>query len=104
MDQLQRLGCDVAQGYFVACPMSTASMAEWVRHHRLEAAGSPYCCQDRGTDTRYGMTIPFDGVPLPAQREWLVEVAELGYTTFWLTEAHGAAEFNPPAPREGVER
>src|SRR3546814_6421387 len=61
MDQLQRLGCDVAQGYFVARPMPTASMAEWVRHHRLEAAGSPYGGQDRGMDARYGMTIPFDG-------------------------------------------
>ena len=27
---------------------------------------------------RYGMTIPFDGVPLHAQREWVIELEELG--------------------------
>ena len=27
---------------------------------------------------RYGMTIPFDGVPLHAQRDWIVELEELG--------------------------
>jgi probable F420-dependent oxidoreductase len=46
---------------------------------------------------RYGMTIPFDGVPLADQREWIVELAELGYTDVWSSEANGADAFTPLA-------
>ena len=46
---------------------------------------------------RYGMTIPFDGVPLHEQREWIVELADLGYTDVWSSEANGADAFTPLA-------
>jgi probable F420-dependent oxidoreductase len=46
---------------------------------------------------RYGMTIPFDGVPLHAQREWIVELEDLGYTDVWSSEANGADAFTPLA-------
>lgn len=46
---------------------------------------------------RYGMTIPFDRVPLHAQREWIVELEELGYTDVWSSEANGADAFTPLA-------
>src|SRR5215207_3461633 len=46
---------------------------------------------------RYGMTIPFDGVPLHAQRDWVVELADLGYTDVWSAEAGGADAFTPLA-------
>jgi probable F420-dependent oxidoreductase len=46
---------------------------------------------------RHGMTIPFDGVPLHAQREWIVELADLGYTDVWSSEANGADAFTPLA-------
>jgi probable F420-dependent oxidoreductase len=46
---------------------------------------------------RYGMTIPFDRVPLHAQREWIVELEELGYTDVWSAEAMGADGFTPLA-------
>jgi len=46
---------------------------------------------------RYGMTIPFDNVPLPDQREWIVELADLGYTDVWSSEANGADGFTPLA-------
>jgi probable F420-dependent oxidoreductase len=46
---------------------------------------------------RYGMTIPFDGVPLHAQRDWVVELADLGYTDVWSSEANGADAFTPLA-------
>src|SRR5687767_15451632 len=46
---------------------------------------------------RYGMTIPFDGVPLHAQRDWIVELADLGYTDVWSAEANGADAFTPLA-------
>jgi probable F420-dependent oxidoreductase len=46
---------------------------------------------------RYGMTIPFDGVPLHAQRDRIVELADLGYTDVWSSEANGADAFTPLA-------
>jgi probable F420-dependent oxidoreductase len=46
---------------------------------------------------RHGMTIPFDGVPLHAQRDWIVELADLGYTDVWSSEANGADGFTPLA-------
>src|SRR6266508_4305832 len=46
---------------------------------------------------RYGMTIPFDDVPLADQRDWVVELADLGYTDVWSSEANGADAFTPLA-------
>jgi probable F420-dependent oxidoreductase len=46
---------------------------------------------------RYGMTIPFDNVPLHDQRDWIVELADLGYTDVWSSEANGADAFTPLA-------
>lgn len=43
------------------------------------------------------MTIPFDGAPLHAQREWVAELADLGYTDAWSSEANGADAFTPLA-------
>lgn len=45
----------------------------------------------------YGMTIPFDGVPLHEQRDWIAELADLGYTDVWSSEANGADGFTPLA-------
>jgi probable F420-dependent oxidoreductase len=46
---------------------------------------------------RYGMSIPFPGVPLHAQRDWVVELADLGYTDVWSSEADGPDGFTPLA-------
>src|ERR687891_1258678 len=46
---------------------------------------------------RYGMTIPFDDAPLHAQRERIIELADLGYTDVWSSEANGADAFTPLA-------
>jgi probable F420-dependent oxidoreductase len=46
---------------------------------------------------RYGMTIPFGGVPLHAQADWIKELADLGYTDVWSSEADGADAFTPLA-------
>lgn len=43
------------------------------------------------------MTIPFDGLPLHAQREAIVELADRGYTDVWSSEADGADAFTPLA-------
>ncbi len=47
--------------------------------------------------SRLGMTIPFDGVPLHTQGEWIAELESLGYTDVWSSEANGADGFAPLA-------
>jgi probable F420-dependent oxidoreductase len=44
---------------------------------------------------RYGMTIPFGGIPLHEQREWIEELVDLGYTDVWSAEADGGDGFTP---------
>ncbi|MFT5443176.1 MAG: putative F420-dependent oxidoreductase [Myxococcota bacterium] len=44
---------------------------------------------------RYGITIPFDGVPLLEQEDWVKELADLGYTDFWSAESGGSDGFTP---------
>jgi probable F420-dependent oxidoreductase len=46
---------------------------------------------------RYGITVPFPGVPLHDHREWYEEVAALGYTDVWSAEAGGTDAFTPLA-------
>ena len=45
--------------------------------------------------TRYGITIPFDGVSLGDHREWFHRLADLGYTDVWSAEVDGADGFTP---------
>jgi probable F420-dependent oxidoreductase len=45
----------------------------------------------------YGMTVPFDRVPLVEHREWFEELATLGYTDLWSSEADGTDAFTPLA-------
>jgi probable F420-dependent oxidoreductase len=45
----------------------------------------------------YGMPIPFGGVPLHEQREWIEELVDLGYTDVWSAEADGGDGFTPLA-------
>lgn len=47
------------------------------------------------TATRYGITIPFDGVALPQQRELVRSLPDLGYTDVWSAETDGADAFTP---------
>lgn len=52
----------------------------------------------RGTlGPRYGITIPFDGVPLHDHRRWFDELVALGYTDVWSAEVDGADGFTPLA-------
>ena len=46
---------------------------------------------------RYGMTVPLDGVPLADHREIYQELADLGYTDLWSSEANGTDAFIPLA-------
>jgi probable F420-dependent oxidoreductase len=45
--------------------------------------------------SRYGITIPFDGVTLGAHKEWFHRLADLGYTDVWSAEVDGADGFTP---------
>jgi probable F420-dependent oxidoreductase len=45
----------------------------------------------------YGITVPFDGVPLAEHRSWYEELVELGYTDVWSSEADGTDAFTPLA-------
>jgi probable F420-dependent oxidoreductase len=46
---------------------------------------------------RYGMTVPLDGLPLAEHREIYQELADLGYTDLWSSEANGTDAFIPLA-------
>ena len=45
--------------------------------------------------TRYGITIPFDGIPLHAHKEWFARLRALGYTDLWSAEVDGSDGFTP---------
>jgi probable F420-dependent oxidoreductase len=47
------------------------------------------------TTGRYGITIPFDGIPLHAHREWFARLRDLGYTDLWSAEVDGSDGFTP---------
>jgi probable F420-dependent oxidoreductase len=51
----------------------------------------------RSMEQRFGMTVPLDRIPLHAQRDWIVELADLGYTDLWSAESMGADAFTPLA-------
>ncbi len=46
---------------------------------------------------RFGMSLPIGGVPLHAHRDWILELADLGYTDLWSSEAGGHDGFTPLA-------
>jgi len=46
---------------------------------------------------RYGITIPFEGVPLHEHRDWFAEVADLGFTDVWSAESGAHDAFTPLA-------
>jgi probable F420-dependent oxidoreductase len=46
---------------------------------------------------RYGITIPFAGIPLVDQRDLIAALPDLGYTDVWSAEAGGADAFTPLA-------
>jgi len=50
-----------------------------------------------GPVDRYGITVPFDDVPLGEHGAWYQRLDELGYTEVWTGEANGADGFTPLA-------
>lgn len=45
----------------------------------------------------YGITVPFDGVPLAEHRDWFTRLAALGYSDLWSSESDGTDAFTPLA-------
>ncbi len=50
-----------------------------------------------GGGARWGMTVPFDGIPLSEHGRWFAELEELGYTDLWSAEVDGGDGFTPLA-------
>jgi len=50
-----------------------------------------------GPAPRYGITVPFDGVPLHEHREWFEKLVSLGYTDVWSAETDGTDGLTPIA-------
>jgi probable F420-dependent oxidoreductase len=46
---------------------------------------------------RYGITVPFDDIPLAEHMGWFERLDELGYSDVWTGEANGADGFTPLA-------
>src|SRR3954462_9461586 len=44
---------------------------------------------------RYGITVPLGGAPAADQREWIVEIEDLGYTDLWSAEVDNVDAFTP---------
>lgn len=44
---------------------------------------------------RWGLTLPLSGVPLPAQRDLVAGLPDLGYTDVWSAELNGIDGFTP---------
>ncbi|HEX6467780.1 MAG TPA: LLM class F420-dependent oxidoreductase [Streptosporangiaceae bacterium] len=49
------------------------------------------------TEGRWGLTIPLRGPALPAQRDIIAELGDLGYTDAWSAESNGTDAFTPLA-------
>ena len=45
--------------------------------------------------SRYGITIPFDGIPLLEHQAWFHRLADLGYSDVWSAEVDGVDGFTP---------
>ena len=60
-------------------------------------SGSTHEPDRRVRPARPGITVPFDGIPLHAHREWFARLRELGYTDIWSAEVDGADGFTPLA-------
>ena len=63
----------------------------------MSAATGAATHEPRSRPARPGITIPFDGIPLHAHREWFARLRELGYTDVWSAEVDGADGFTPLA-------
>jgi probable F420-dependent oxidoreductase len=50
-----------------------------------------------GSTTRWGITLPLHGMPLPGQRDIVAALPDLGYTDAWSAEMNGSDAFTPLA-------
>ena len=51
--------------------------------------------------SRWGITLPLNGMPLPAQRDLVAALPGLGYTDAWSSEVNGTDAFTPLALAAG---
>lgn len=60
-----------------------------------DAAASTGTAGQGAVPRRYGMSVPFGGIPLGEQRDLVKELEDLGYTDLWSSEADGSDAFTP---------
>jgi probable F420-dependent oxidoreductase len=48
-----------------------------------------------GSQTRWGLTLPLHGLPVPEQRDLVTSLPDLGYTDVWSAELNGVDAFTP---------
>ena len=61
----------------------------------MTTADDPKATRAPAPAARYGITVPFDGVPLPEHRRWYEDLLRLGYTDVWSAETDGTDGFTP---------
>ena len=72
--------------------LGVASVARGEDDYRVDMAS-----ETSALDRRLGMTVPLPG-PLHSHKEWLHELADVGYTDIWSAESDSADGFTPLAP------
>lgn len=60
-----------------------------------EVAPPPVNGHDRSVTKRWGITVPFSGVPLPDHAAIYAALAEAGFTDVWSAEVNGSDAFTP---------
>ena len=53
---------------------------------------------------RYGITVPFDGIPLADQRDLFAELPDLGYTDVWSSRSTAPTPSRQSWPVRGRRR
>ena len=62
-----------------------------------QTSSEPTSTPGSASGARYGITVPFDGVPLHEHREWFERLVSLGYTDAWSAETDGVDGLTPLA-------
>lgn len=68
----------------------------WNLGHHLHDDSIASGCNTLAVD-RYGITVPFDDIPLSQHGRWFEHLARLGYSDVWTGESNGADGFTPLA-------
>lgn len=89
--------CDRASGLGFRLPPCRGDPVERQLHLSCHGTRIASGCNTSDVTERYGITVPFDGVPLVEHPAWYRRLADLGYSDVWTGEANSADGFTPLA-------